>query len=319
MDSFGQGVKVSSANLEYAIETVTLGRRFGRKQAVRDLTLQVPEGSVFALIGRNGAGKTTTIKMLVNIIEPSEGSARVLGTESRRLGPSEFRQIGYVSENQRLPEWMTVRDFLAYCKPLYPSWDDRFSRKLIDQFELPLDDKLRDLSRGMKVQAALVSSLAYRPALLILDEPFSGLDPVVRDDLIRGVLELTGEARWTIFLSSQDIEEVERLADWVAFLDDGRLGFSESVSSLQSRFRQIEVVLGEDGTRPSEIPPSWMLLETTGRTARFLDSSYGDETIRQVKSIFPGCREVTAHPVSLRELFIALARARRPRAQGGHL
>jgi len=310
---------VSSANLEYAIETVTLGRRFGRKQAVRDLTLQVPEGSVFALIGRNGAGKTTTIKMLVNIIEPSEGSARVLGTESRRLGPSEFRQIGYVSENQRLPEWMTVRDFLAYCKPLYPSWDDRFSRKLIDQFELPLDDKLRDLSRGMKVQAALVSSLAYRPALLILDEPFSGLDPVVRDDLIRGVLELTGEARWTIFLSSQDIEEVERLADWVAFLDDGRLGFSESVSSLQARFRQIEVVLGEDGTRPSEIPPSWMLLETTGRTARFLDSSYGDETIEQVKGKFSGCREVTAHPVSLRELFIALARARRPRAQGGHL
>ncbi|RPI28684.1 MAG: ABC transporter ATP-binding protein [Acidobacteria bacterium] len=310
---------MNSENVGYAIETWSLGRHFSRKEAVRNLSLQVPEGSVFALIGPNGAGKTTTIKMLMNIIEPSEGRAQVLGKDSRRLGPPELSQIGYVSENQTLPEWMSVRHFLAYCRPMYPSWDDGFSQKLIEQFDLPLDRKLRDLSRGMKVQAALVSSLAYRPALLILDEPFSGLDPVVRDDLIRGVLELAGYARWTIFLSSQDIEEVERLADWVAFLDQGQLYFAESVSSLQSRFRQIEVLLGDGEPSPRDLPASWMRFEMSGRTVRFLESSYGDQTIEQVKHLFAGCRDITAHAVSLRELFIAVARARRPRAQGGDL
>jgi ABC-2 type transport system ATP-binding protein len=314
-----EGAEVSPGNEQYPIETSALGRRFGRKQAVHDLNIRVPEGRVFALIGPNGAGKTTTIKMLMDIIEPSAGSARVLGKDTRKLGPAEFRRIGYVSENQKLPEWMTVAQFLAYCKPMYQAWDESFSERLLDLFILPRDGKIRNLSRGMKVQAALISSLAYRPALLVLDEPFSGLDPVVREDLTKGVLELTEDAKWTVLISSQDIEEVERLADWVAFLDEGRLVFSESVQSLQSRFRQIEVVI-TDGTLPlAGLPSGWMLPEVAGHMVRFVDSAYTDRSEEQVRSIFPGCREVRSSLISLREIFIVLTRSGRAKNRGAHV
>src|SRR6188474_852043 len=171
------------------IETQNLTRRFGRMEAVHELNLAVPTGSVFALLGPNGAGKTTTLKLLMNLLPATAGSARVLGVDSRKLGERELAQIGYVSENQKLPEWMTVRQLLDYCRPFYPSWDPALEAKLLTQFDLPSERKLKQLSRGMKMKAALLSTLAYRPKLLVLDEPFSGLDPVVRDDFTRGLLE----------------------------------------------------------------------------------------------------------------------------------
>jgi ABC-2 type transport system ATP-binding protein len=197
------------------IETHSLTRRFGKTEAVDNLTLTVPEGSIYAFLGPNGAGKTTTIKMLLNILQANSGSANVMGVDSRRLGPRELSGIGYVSENQKLPEWMTVGQLIEYCRPMYPKWDATFCEKLRGQFDLPLDKKLKNLSRGMKVKAALLVSLAYRPRVLLLDEPFTGLDPLVRDEFIRGILELSEEGNWTVFISSHDIDEVERLADWV--------------------------------------------------------------------------------------------------------
>jgi ABC-2 type transport system ATP-binding protein len=189
-----------------------LHKRFRKTEAVAGLSLEVPEGQVTAFLGPNGAGKSTTIKCLLNLHRPDSGSASVLGTDSRKLGPAQFKQIGYVSENMELPLWMTVKQFLDYCRPLYPNWDKAFEAQLLTQFDLPLATKLKDLSRGMRMKAALLSSLAYRPKLVVLDEPFSGLDPLVRDEFIRGLLELTEQEGWTVFVSSHDIEEVQRLA-----------------------------------------------------------------------------------------------------------
>ena len=168
------------------IETRGLTRRFRKTVAVKDLSLEVPDGSIFALLGPNGAGKTTLIKMVMNMVRPSSGKATILGTDSLRLGPPQLERIGYVSENQELPEWMTVQQLIDYCRPFYPAWDDDLCRRLIHQFNLPLARKLKTFSRGMKVKAALLSSLSYRPELMILDEPFTGLDALVRDELIRG-------------------------------------------------------------------------------------------------------------------------------------
>src|SRR5688500_9635944 len=152
----------------------------------------------------------------MNIMRPSGGEAHVLGVDSRRLGPRQLETIGYVSENQQMPQWMTLAELLAYCRPFYPTWDDALCRKLVDDFELPLDVKIGRMSRGMRVKAALVTALAYRPLLLVLDEPFSGLDPVVREDLVHGVLERAGEEQWSVLISSHDLDEVERLVDSVA-------------------------------------------------------------------------------------------------------
>jgi ABC-2 type transport system ATP-binding protein len=220
-----------------AVETADLVRRFGRVAAVDGLNLRVTAGSILALVGPNGAGKTTTIKLLLNLLRPSSGRALVLGTDSRRLGPHELQRIGYVSENQQLPVWMTPAQLLAYVKPLYPKWDDRLSGKLQRELAIDAQRPLRTLSRGTRMKAALLASLTYRPELLILDEPFTGLDALVRDELIQALLELRSDYQWTGLIASHDIDEVERLADSVAFIDRGRITFTGSVQALIEQHR----------------------------------------------------------------------------------
>ncbi len=295
------------------IEIEHLRRRFGSCEAVNDLSLSVPEGSVFALLGPNGAGKTTTIKTMANILRPTAGRATVLGVDSRRLGPAQFRQIGYVSENQDLPAAMTVRQLLDYCAPLYPAWDADFAATLVRTLDVPLDRRISALSRGTRMKASLISSLAYHPALLILDEPFAGLDPLVREEFAQGVLELTGQQRWTVFLASHDVDEVERLADWIAMIDNGRVILSESVASLLARFRQVEVVpAGGAAPVPSSLPRAWLLPQQAGRAMRFFDSEYDEARSRALlQQVFPHIEDVSADPMSLRAIFVALARVNR--------
>jgi ABC-2 type transport system ATP-binding protein len=291
-----------------ALETDHLSRNYGKTEAVKELTLSVAEGSVFAFVGPNGAGKTTTIKTVMNLLEPTAGRAAVLGTDSRKLGPVELRQIGYVSENQELPLWMTVRQFASYAKAFYPSWDHAFATSLARQFDLPPDRPLKALSRGMRMKAALLCSLAYRPRLLIMDEPFAGLDALVRDELIQGVLELTQQERWTVFVSSHDIDEVERLADWIGIINEGRLYLSEPVSSVLARFRQVEVTVDDDASLPSPLPSSWLLAEASAHVVRFVDSAFDDQTEGRVRIVWPRAKSVSATPLSLRNVFVTLAR-----------
>lgn len=295
--------------MENAIETFNLIKSFGKNIAVKDLSLNVPKGSIFAFLGPNGAGKTTTIKTIMNIMMPSQGAATVLGIDSKKLSPTEFIQIGYVSENQDLPVWMTVKQFFNYCKSMYSNWDDNFCKHLLDQFALPLNQKIRDLSRGMKMKAALVSSLAYRPKLLIFDEPFSGLDPLVREEFINGVLEITETENWTIFISSHDIDEVERLADWVGILDKGKLMINEKTENLQRRFRQMELTLSEPLSNPMVFPDEWLLPEQKGRAVRFIDTQYQEGISEQkIRSLLPQCTDIITKGMTLRGIFLVLAK-----------
>ena len=292
-----------------AIVTHNLTRYYGRTAAVDGLNLTVPEGSIYAFLGPNGAGKTTTIKMLLNILRPTGGSATILGIDSGKLGPSEFERIGYVSENQQLPEWMTVRQLIEFCRPLYPTWNAALSDKLLGSFELPPDRKLKSLSRGMKMKAALLTSLAYRPRLLVLDEPFTGLDPLVRDEVIGGLLEVTEQERWTVFISSHDIDEVERLSDWVGILNAGKVYLSESAASLQARFRRLEGVVASAAKLPARLPGSWLAPEITPHQISIVESEYqSGASERRLEETFPGVSQITASEMTLREIFLALAR-----------
>jgi ABC-2 type transport system ATP-binding protein len=303
--------------VDAVIEVRNLTCRYRRHEAVHGISFAVASGTVFGLLGPNGAGKTTTIRALMNILQPSAGEARILGVDSRRLGPSELQMIGYVSENQEIPQWMTVAELLAYCKPFYPAWDNALCAKLIADFDLPLNVKIGRMSRGMRIKAALVSALAYRPRLLVLDEPFSGLDPVVREDLIHGVLERAGEGQWSIFLSSHDLDEVERLVDHVAFLDAGRIVLTEPFSRLQQRFRRVEVTTPEPAQSiPSALPATWIGMATAGRVVRFVDTEYGEPaSLGVIQSRFPGASP-EVRPMTLREIFVALAR--HTRGSQGH-
>lgn len=278
-----------------------------RTQVLHGLTLDVPEGSIFALLGANGAGKTTTIKVLMNLLRPSAGVVRVLGVDSIQLSEPQLAGIGYVSENQQLPLWMTVRQFLDYCRPFYPTWDRNLEAELLARFNLPQERRLRDLSRGMTMKAALLSSLAYRPKLLVLDEPFSGLDPVVRDDVTRGLLESVRQGETTVLISSHDIEEVERLADQVALIDEGRLKFSETTESLLGRFRRIEVDT-EAAWPAGDLPNSWLGWQSGGGRTIFIETSYQRAvTEEHCRKFFP-VAAVQAYPMTLRDIFITLVR-----------
>lgn len=290
------------------IETQNLSCRYGRTEALRDLSFAVPAGSVFALLGANGAGKTTAIKVLLNLLRPSAGAARVMAVDSGRLSEKELAQIGYVSENQQLPLWMTVRQLLNYCRPFYPGWDLALEAKLLTEFDLPPERKLRQLSRGMLMKAALLSSLAYRPKLLVLDEPFSGLDPLVRDEFVSGLLETSRLGDWTVLVSSHDIEEVERLADHIGLLEAGRLRFTETTESLLGRFRRIEVELSQPMDSAEGLPSAWMDWHSEERRASFVDPAYdADATRGACRDSFP-LASVKAYPMTLREIFITLAR-----------
>ena len=286
--------------------THQLSRRFRRTDAVNGLNLTVPAGSIYALIGPNGAGKTTTIKLLMNIIRASGGTAELLGIDSRRLGPREFARIGYCSENQELPGWMTVDYFLRYLRPFYPQWDVALEDDLVRQFDLPRGRKLRHLSRGMRMKAALASSLAYRPELIVLDEPFTGLDPLVRDELIGGLLERAEGT--TILISSHDLADIESFASHVGYLENGRLRFSEEMGALSGRFRQVEVTFDAPVALPAVLPAGWMQAKTAGPVLRFVDAGFDEaQTAARVHALFPDAHGVEFQPMALREIFVTLA------------
>ncbi len=292
------------------IRTEHLTKRYRHQEALHDLTLEVPPGSVFALVGPNGAGKSTAIKIIMNLIRPSAGRAEVFGVDSTRLGAPQLAQIGYVSENQKLPEWMRLGYFLDYCRAFYPSWDPVLAAELIRNFELPLDRRLSALSRGMKVKAALAVSLAYRPRLIVLDEPFSGLDLLVREQVIRSIVDSTPEA--TVLLASHDLSEIESFATHVAYLNEGRLEFVEEMEALAARFREIEVTLDEPSSLPPGLPATWLDPELTGAFVRFTDTRYEPARSREeVASRFPGVLEIHSREMSLGSIFLVLAKSRR--------
>jgi ABC-2 type transport system ATP-binding protein len=295
------------------IRTEHLGKKFGRVQALSELNLDVPLGAIYSLVGPNGAGKTTAIKILMNIFPATSGHAEVLGTASSRLAGRSFTSIGYVSENQQLPDWMQVGDFFAYLRPFYPSWDKDLENAMVREFQIPLDRQLGKLSRGMRMKAALASSLAYRPKLIVLDEPFGGLDPLVRDELVEGLLGQASES--TIFISSHDLAEIENLASHVGYLEQGHLRVSEQMTTLSERFREVELTLAESWTPREDLPNTWMHVSSSAAVLRFIDTRFNEErTKAEISRLFGNPRHVSFTPMSLRSIFLALAKAGRTSA-----
>jgi ABC-2 type transport system ATP-binding protein len=293
-----------------AIFTENLTKKFRKVDALNSLNLDVPEGAIYALVGPNGAGKTTIIKVLMNIFTPTSGCAHLLGIESTQITGRAFTSIGYVSENQKLPEWMRVGGFLSYLRPFYPSWDEKLEKELLTQFDLPLDRKIRDLSRGVRMKAALASALAFRPKLILLDEPFTGLDPLVRDQLIEGLLERAEES--TIFISSHDLGEIESFASHVGYLEQGRLQFSEELPALAGRFREVELTFDAPPALVGKTPGTWMHLSVSAAVVRFVESRFDQErTSNEIRESFGEVRDLTFTPMSLRSIFLAMAKAGR--------
>ncbi len=284
------------------IQTTGLTRYFGRKAAVYELDLTVPRGGIFALLGRNGSGKTTTIRMLLGLLEPSRGDATVLGHPSRRLSPEVRARIGYLTEEHQLYNWMTVQQCRDFQSPFYPRWNDKVFRGIIDHFNLRAGAKVKDLSRGERAGLCLALTLAPDPELLILDDPAMGLDPVARRSLVESMVYLTRRSDRTILFSSHQLEDVERVADYVAILDRSVLRASCSLETFRASVQQVRLRFAG---APPPLPQIRGLLQAqrTERELRLVCVRFNGEAEKALRALSPAQMEV--EPLPLEDAFIS--------------
>jgi ABC-2 type transport system ATP-binding protein len=224
---------------ESVVRLRNVSRRFGRMQALTDVTLEVPEGVVFGLVGRNGAGKTTLIRHVMGLLSAAAGSVSVFGLDPVSHPTQVLAQTGYLSEGNELPEWMSVRELIRFTRAYYPSWDDGYAESLRQTFEIDAEQTLQKLSKGQRARVGLLLAIAHRPKLLVLDEPSSGLDPLVRRDILRAIIKTIADEGRTVIFSSHLLDEVERVADHVAIIEGGRLIQNDEIESLKSHFHRV--------------------------------------------------------------------------------
>ncbi|MEW5921735.1 MAG: ABC transporter ATP-binding protein [Bacillota bacterium] len=270
----------------WAVQTKALCKNYGEKRAVTDLNLEVPAGSVFALLGLNGAGKSTILKMLMGLIHPSSGEGFCLGMDIRTRGMEIRQKVGYMGEETRMYGYMNVHQAVRFCSGLYGSWDDGIVKEYMDTFQIPGQARLHQLSQGQKNQLALILALAPRPDLLLLDEPTTGFDPVKRRLFFNAVLrEMVAEGK-TVLLASHHLEDVERVADQVGLMHRGRLVHTCSLDELRAREKEIRVVFQKEPPADLFRHPGIVQVKQEGMAYRITISD-GLEEIWQSCSSFP--------------------------------
>ncbi len=220
-----------------ALETRELGRRYGSQWALRDCTLQVPRGSVTALVGPNGAGKTTLLRLAVGLTRPSAGSVRVLGLDPRSDAAQALPRVGFLAQEHPLYGGFTVAEMLRVGRELNPGWDEEAARTRVAELDLPLKKKVRSLSGGQRAQVALTLALAKRPELLLLDEPVASLDPLARREFMQSVLEAVTERELTVVLSSHILADLERVCDHLVILTGGRTQLAGPIDEIVGSHR----------------------------------------------------------------------------------
>jgi ABC-2 type transport system ATP-binding protein len=286
-----------------AIETRGLGRQYGRRWVVNHLDLAVPRGAVYGLLGLNGAGKSTTIRMLMGLVRRHAGEARVLGLDPAREAVAVKRRVGYVAEAPAFYDWMTVGEICRFVATYRRDhWNPRRAEDLIARFRLPLDARLKNLSKGQRAKTALVLALAFEPELLILDEPTSGLDPVARREFIEGILAEFQESGKTIFISSHLVNELAGLVDHIGILHEGRLLQSVRAEDFLDSVRRVR--LGFEGPAPRQIACDGLLKSRIdGREALLSVGAFAEaRTLEQLKVYQPATLEIER--LSLEDAFV---------------
>jgi ABC-2 type transport system ATP-binding protein len=231
---------------ESVIQISELSRRFGAKAALASVSLSLPRGAVYGLVGANGAGKTTLIKHILGLFRAERGSVRVFGLDPVTNPVAVLSRIGYLSEENDLPGWMRVDEIIRYSRAFYPAWDDAYAEELRQRFALDASAKIKTLSKGQKARVGLLIALAYRPELLVLDEPSSGLDPIVRRDILGAVMRTIADEGRTVLFSSHLLDEVERVADHVTMISQGRIVLSAPLAEIKASHRAGGRVLSLD-------------------------------------------------------------------------
>ena len=273
----------TTADNDPAIELTGLSKRFRRTLAVDDLSLQVPRGSTFGLISPNGAGKSTTIRILMGLLSPTAGKARVLGMDVLADPVRVKQRVGYVPETHHVYRWMRVEEVIGFCRSLYKPWNDRTCREMLDLFALDLRKKVKHLSKGMLVKLSLLLAVSHDPELLVLDEPMAGLDPVAREEFLDGVLRTICERGQTVLFSTHTLDDMQRLADTVGILYEGRLLVHRNIEELLAGTKRIRATL-RNGRRPERLPAGTIWERVQGREWLVTVADFSPEKVQQIRA-----------------------------------
>jgi len=294
---------------DFIIETNQLCKSFKNKPALRGLDLRVPVGSIFGFLGRNGAGKTTTIKTLMGLLRSDSGDAHVFGipVADADRAVEIRRRIGFVTEDKELYPYMTVEQLIRFTRPFYPQWRDDLERRYLEMFELPPKRKIPDLSKGMRSKLMLLLAISRGAELLILDEPTDGLDPVATEDLLRELVAIAASSETTMFFSSHQLSEVERIADHIGIIDRGRMIVTGSLDDMKLRYQRLQVVFANSVELPAHWADGVESVRQEGRVVSLLASHNVDSIVEQARSI-PGTT-VERFPVTLKEIFLEHTRS----------
>jgi len=292
-----------------AIELMGLTKQFSRSTAVKDLSLRVDRGSTFGLIGPNGAGKTTTMKMLMGILRPTTGAVTVLGTNVFAEPLVVKQRVGYVPESHHIDRWMRVGEAVGFCRSLYESWNDQTCQQMLDRFELDPNKKVKQLSKGMLVKLSLVLAVSHEPEVLLLDEPMAGLDPLAREEFLDGVLRTICERGQTVIFSTHSLDDVQRLADTVGILYDGRLLVHRNIEELLVMTKRIRATL-TGGHPPDCLPENIIWQRVQGREWLVAVGDFTVEKVQQIRAQ-EGVDRVEVIDLGLEDLFKDFIRERK--------
>ena len=283
-----------------------LTRRFKRKTALDNVDLTVPRGKVFGLVGENGAGKTTLIKHVMGLLQAREGRVRVFGDDPVTHPKQVLSRIGYLSENRDLPDWMRVSEVMRFVRPFYPDWDDTYAEELRDKFALDPKSKVKTLSRGERAKMGLLVALAHRPDLLVLDEPSSGLDPVIRRDILGAIVRTVADEGRTVLFSSHLLDEVERVADVVTMIHSGRVVIEAPLETIRAEHVLMTLRFAESQTSPPDLPGA---LSWEGAGEEWTAVCNGQRDALRATAAQLGAEIVDERTPTLEDIFIARVRA----------
>lgn len=292
---------------EPALKTKALTKRFRHVTALDELNLEVFPGEVLALLGANGSGKSTTFRLLLNIYRPTYGEAWLLGRPCSKLDGRDFAKVCYVSEGQKLPLWMSVGGFLDYCAGFYPDWDADLCERLVQMFQLTKSQKLKFLSRGQKMKAAVASVLPSRPKILLLDEPFSGLDVETRAQLSHLLRTLAVEHSLATVITTHDVEEVEPVATRLAILNRGKLKIDEPLAAYLGRHRSLPLDAAIHAALPDSLRARLRTASTALPPGWFFTDAFSPELEAELIAALPSGVVVTFSAMSLRQILTAHA------------